>query len=98
MGLLLRTPRVEGSPFALACFCWCVWQPLQTDHADGPCSSMQVAEKKMAKWMGIPVFHFKFKAAEVSEIKRNGELVGEKRDETAFKQRLEKFLCDNELC
>ena len=64
---------------------------------------MQEAEKRMAQGMGIKVLAFEFKEAEVSEVKPpfpTGELKfnEEKRDETAFKQRLERFLFDNGLC
>ena len=53
--------------------------------------------KQMAKGMGIPVLELRFEEAEVSWMKPDGEFVGDKRDETVFKQRVEKFLCDNEL-
>ena len=80
-----------------------VWQPLQVDHKDGKYSDMQEAEKRMAEGMGIKVLAFEFKEAEVSEMKPpfpTGDLKfkEEKRDETAFKQRLERFLFDNGLC
>ena len=94
-----KTPR-EGSPW---CACW-PWQPLQTDREDGQLySDMQEAEKRMAEGMGIKVLAFEFKEAEVSEVKPHfptGDLKfkEEKRDETAFKQRLERFLFDNGLC
>ena len=74
-----------------------VWQPLQADHKDGEYSDMQWVEKQMAKGMGIPVLELRFEEAEVSWMKPDGEFVGDKRDETVFKQRVEKFLCDNEL-
>ena len=54
---------------------------------------MQVVEKMMAEGMGIPVLEFEFEEAEVSEMQPDGEFVKERRrDETAFKQRLEPFL------
>ena len=71
-----------------------MWQPLQTDHKDGPYSDMQKAEKSMAEWKGIPVLEFEFKEAEVSEMNTDRVIV-EKRDETAFKQRLEVFLLEH---
>jgi hypothetical protein len=81
-----------------------VWQPLQTDHKDGRLySDMQAAEKKMAEWMGIEVHAFEFKETEVSEMEPpfpTGalEFENKKRDETAFKQRLEPFLFKNGIC
>jgi len=79
--------------FTLACLLW-PWQPLQTDHKNGPYSDMQTVEKRMAKQMGITVLTFEFEAAEVSEMKPSDRFVKERRDErvTAFKQRLEPFL------
>ena len=68
-------------------------QPLQTDHKDGPYSDMQTVERMMAEGMGIKVLAFKFEEADVSEMQPDGEFVKERRrDETAFKQRLEPFL------
>ena len=63
-------------------------------------SDMQEAEKRMAEWMDIKVLGFEFKEAEVSEMKPNfptGALKFEemKRDETAFKLRLEGFLFEH---
>ena len=56
----------------------------------------------MAQGMGIKVLAFEFKEAEVSEVKPpfpTGDLkFEEENDETAFKQRLERFLLDNGLC
>ena len=92
-GLLLEDP---ARGFTLACLL-AVWQPLQADHKDGEYSDMQWVEKQMAKGMGIPVLELRFEEAEVSWMKPDGEFVGDKRDETVFKQRVEKFLCDNEL-
>ena len=99
MGLLLRTPA-PARGFTLACLL-AAWQPLQTDHKDGRLySDMQEAEKRMAEWMDIKVLGFEFKEAEVSEMKPNfptGALKFEemKRDETAFKLRLEGFLFEH---
>ena len=96
-GLLLEDP---ARGFTLACLLW-PWQPLQTDHKDGRLySDMQEAEKRMAEWMDIKVLGFEFKEAEVSEMKPNfptGALKFEemKRDETAFKLRLEGFLFEH---
>ena len=73
-----------------------VWQPLQTDHESGSMySDMQKAEKRMAERWGIKVHPFEFKEAEVSEMNTKGEIVGDKCDETAFKQRLEVFLLEH---
>ena len=94
-----KTPR-EGSPWRA---CW-PWQPLQTDREDEQLySDMQEAEKRMADWMGIEVHAFEFKETEVSEMTPpfpTGALKFEnkKRDETAFKQRLEHFLFKNGIC
>jgi len=63
-------------------------QPLQTDHRDGPYSDMQEAEKFIAKQMGIEVLAFKFKETEMTGALKFKKI---KRDETAFKQRLEPF-------
>ena len=52
---------------------------------------MQKAEKMVAEHMGITVLEFEFKETEVSEMNTEGKIV-EKRDETAFKQRLGDFL------
>ena len=49
-----------------------VWQPLQTDHKDGPSSDMQTAEKRMAERMGITVLEFEFKEDEVNEMNTDG--------------------------
>ena len=69
-----------------------MWQPLQTDHESGSkYSDMQTAEKIMAEHMGITVLAFEFKETEVSEMNKDRKIV-KKRDETAFKQRLEVFL------
>ena len=81
-----------------------VWQPLQTDHESGSkYSDMQTAEKIMAEHMGITVLAFEFKETEVSEMEPpfpTGDLKFKevKRDEDAFKQRLERFLFDNGIC
>ena len=92
-GLLLEDP---ARGFTLACLLW-PWQPLQTDHKDGPYSDMQTVERMMAERMGITVLTFEFEAAEVSEMKPDGEFV-KQRDETAFKQRIEGFLFDHGIC
>ena len=78
-------------------------QPLQTDHRDGPYSDMQEAEKFIAKQMGIEVLAFKFKETEVSEMEPTYptealKFKEVKRDETAFKQRLEPFLFEHGIC
>ena len=54
-------------------------------------SAMQVAEKRMAEIMSIPVVEFEFKETEVSMMNTEGEIVAP-RDETAFLKRLEDFL------
>ena len=74
-----------------------VWQPLQTDHESGSkYSDMQTAEKIMAEHMGITVLAFEFKETEVSEMNKDRKIV-KKRDETAFKQRLEDFLFEHKI-
>ena len=45
-----------------------VWQPVQTDHEDGPYSDMQKVEKMMAEAKGIRVLEFEFKEDEVNEM------------------------------
>ena len=52
---------------------------------------MQVAERKMAEIMGIPVVEFEFKETEVSMMNQKIEIVAP-RDETAFLKSLEDFL------
>ena len=96
--LLDRRPRARVT-VPLACLL-AVWQPVQKYHKDGKYSDMQVVEKMMAEGMGIPVLEFEFEEAEVSEMKPNfptGALKFEemKRDETAFKLRLEGFLFEH---
>ena len=55
---------------------------------------MQVAEKRMAEIMSIPVVEFEFKETEVSMMNQKGEIVAP-RDETAFLKRLEDFLLEH---
>ena len=57
---------------------------------------MQVAEKKMAEMIGIPVVEFEFKETEVSMMNQKGEIMAP-RDETAFLKRLEDFLLKHEI-
>ena len=72
-----------------------VWQPVQVDHEDGGYSDMQKVEKMMAEAKSIEVLEFKFNETEVSEANIQGAVVGEARDETAFKQRLADFLLEH---
>ena len=57
---------------------------------------MQVAEKRMAEIMSIPVVEFEFKETDVSKMNIKGE-IEVRRDETAFLKRLEGFLLEHEI-